>query len=265
MAEQEMAEVQQPLDGQPEVEETEETAVAEGEETAGETEETEGEQEPTEDKPKRLGGWQRKLIKKDQEIEFWRTEALRNRRDPEDDSPTPTTLGPRPNVLTWQGTAEQFQEAEDKWFAAREAKVQAETRRSVAWDLKMERAASAHEDYQEVVGGSDVEFPNAVLEAIRDHPDGAEIVYQLAKDHAEAQKIARMSPQVALIELGKYTARLAQSESAESEEETPKKQSRAPKPPTPVSKPSGANNEPSDSDSYKDWLRKRQAQIKARG
>lgn len=271
MAEQNVAEALEQQGGQ-EQEQTQENAeqavVAETEES-GEADEqadaNEGDEEPADGKPKRLGGWQRKIQKLERELEVWREHALKGRNsDPEDESePAPTSVGPRPNILTWTKSAEEFQQAEEAWFNAQLLAQEQRITKETNWNLSIQRAAAAYPDWREVVANSDVPISNQMQAALKADPEGAELVYLLASNPDEARKILRLPVATAMRELGKFQARLAREEQAE---ETTKPVSRAPKPPTPVKKPSPTAKKSvyDDNLSEEEWLRLRHEQLGGR-
>lgn len=97
----------------------------------------------------------------------------------------------------------------------------------------------------------------AVVTAILEHEKMPDITYYLGKNPAEAHRIASLPPAQAIMEVGMIAATLAAK--------APRQPSNAPAPPATVGGNQKATTGPSDSDSAEEWVRKREAQLKARG
>lgn len=111
-------------------------------------------------------------------------------------------------------------------------------------------------DFEQVVNNP--ALPNlpsvnrAVVDALLEDPA---LAYYYGKHPDEAWQIAGMPPARAVMEVGKVAAKLAA---------TPAKTVTAPAPPATVGGNQRASNEPSDRDSIEEWVRKRNAQLRAR-
>lgn len=247
-------------------------------------EQVDDEPEPGEPK-RRLGGWQRKLIKAEQERDFWRDEALRTReaepekKQPADDKPQK----PRMEDFTGPDAWEKYEAARDKYhedlsdYKARKAKEEAiaefnarsqQQKATDGWAQQCAEVRKNHADFDEVAFDDLVPVTDAMAHAVTRHKVGAEIAYYLGSNPAEAARISRLeTPLEQVMAIGEIGARLAGKQSA-GEEETETKSaappSRAPKPPTPVKRPSSTAvpdlNDPKLD--IKEWLKARNAQLR---
>lgn len=138
-----------------------------------------------------------------------------------------------------------------------------------------EKAREKYEDFDDVVYNPSLPpLHPVVIQAIKSLENGPDIAYEIARDPAEAMRIARLHPILALKELGKIEAKLAAPAApAGTLAVTPAPAARAatrkplPAPITPVTprdaKPD--SDEPSDSDDDATWLKKRQKQLRENG
>ena len=262
---------------------------------------TEGDAKETDDEiesPKKKGGWLRKLEKKDQQIEAL-IQALNKvggnantKQETSQVQEKPPEKPAKPKLAQFQ-TYEEYQSAVDAWEDQRDKyyddklayelksrlskadqeKQEISHRQTVAdgWAQQVAKAREEFEDFDEIAFSPEVPMSNAMMEAITTSEHGAKIAYELGTNPDEADRISRLSAIAAAREIGKIESRIANSKSAdaeegEQEEEVKPKPSatKAPKPPSTVRRQSGTSNEPRDSDDYKTWLRKRNAEIKAR-
>jgi DNA segregation ATPase FtsK/SpoIIIE-like protein len=114
------------------------------------------------------------------------------------------------------------------------------------WVAKVEKARSVAPDFDEVFSNvADVPFAQVALDAVAQHPKGAEIAYILGKDPSEAYRIAALAPYQQLMAIGEVAARANLPK--------PKTVSTAPAPVKPVS--GGASNSapPADMDEWVKW------------
>lgn len=265
-------------------------------ENAGEDTDPQAAQDQPDDERRRKGGWLRKLTKAEQERDFWREEALRNRNgqekqpevqaQAEEKAPVKPV---RPKIEEYPGTEEgykkyeadlgKFEENRDDYYEkklaweikqAENKYQQRSTQQQIAddWATRVAEAKAKHADYEKVAFNEDVPMSNTMMNAIVKHKLGTEIAYELGKNPDEAERISKLDPADALMEIGAIASRIAAKDSAaeikDEEEVPPAAASRAPKPPSPVRRGSPGNTEPSDSDDYATWLKKRQAQIAKR-
>lgn len=114
------------------------------------------------------------------------------------------------------------------------------------WVAKVDKARSVAPDFDEVFSNvADVPFAQVALDAVAQHPKGAEIAYILGKDPSEAYRIAALAPYQQLMAIGEVAARANLPK--------PKTVSTAPAPVKPVS--GGASNSapPADMDEWVKW------------
>lgn len=269
--------------------------------TAG-AEDTEALAKP-DDETKRKGGWLRKLSKAEQERDFWREEALRNRGDKPAQSKPAEAVEEKPPVKPVRPKASDFSgdDAWDKFQAARDKfeddlveytdrvtdfkLKQAEKTKQVTAEqqtiannfaTQVAEAKERYEDFEEVAFNEDIPMTAAVHHAIVRSKYGAEIAYYLGQHPDEAERISKLEPVDAIMEIGEIAkevkSRIASQQSAadkEDKEDKPAPQaatSRAPRPVAPVRRQASAavSTEPDDKDDWKTWERKRLAQLAQR-
>lgn len=91
---------------------------------------------------------------------------------------------------------------------AREHQQQSEASERIAAHVKREdEFRTAAPDYDEVVGGADIEFHPAGLQYLVESDFGPQIAYHLAKNPEEVTRLNRLSPSKVLAELGKMETR----------------------------------------------------------
>lgn len=129
----------------------------------------------------------------------------------------------------------------------READRQAEMR--TQWNAKQEKARAAHEDHDDVIAQSTIMVPNHVRDAIIESDSGPELLYYLAQNPEHAERIGKMTPARAGIELGKIEAKLEAPAAAapKAEAKAAAEVSRAPEPITPLKGGNGAVEVPINS------------------
>lgn len=119
------------------------------------------------------------------------------------------------------------------------------------------------EDFDDVVQGSGIfDLPDsptvkAMSLAIAESDTGPQILYHLAQNIKEANRIARLSPYAAAREIGKLEATLSTPK--------PKKPSKAPDPITPIGGKAGVDSTvPKDSDDIDTWMKKERARLRSK-
>lgn len=140
-----------------------------------------------------------------------------------------------------------------------EAKRQGESQRQFVerltstWEEAVEKFTEA-DDFDDVVGELKPTTPLAAA-VMQEHP---RVAYHLAKNPAEAQRIASLGhPLAQAIEVGKLSERLAAAPPK------PKAPSQAPAPIAPVTgTAANASNEPSEQDDMAAWIKKRTKQVR---
>lgn len=276
--------------------------------SAGDTEQGEkeasGEEVDEEGKPKRKGGFQRRIDKltarlhaQSEEAEFWRQKALeRERLAPKAETPQ---VKPKPTqedfkladgesydhaayteaLTDWKAEEAVRRYAAEQETKAKERDAQTEKQREQAEFQKREQDfADSVEDYEEVTSiaiGTLRQAPGpgsaSIGQALFASECGPELLYYLGQNPDEAKRIAQLSPARAMMALGQLEARLAEQEEEKGEEtRTPPPVSTAPKPATPIRKPSGASklrpDDPNDAEkmSAEDWRKARDEQERQR-
>lgn len=96
---------------------------------------------------------------------------------------------------------------------AREAagQHQQEAARAVAetYNQRVEAAMTRFPDFKEVVGGAQIQISNEMVQALHESEYGPDLAYQLAKNPAEAQRLAAMGTRQLDRELGRMEAAIA--------------------------------------------------------
>jgi hypothetical protein len=234
---------------------------------------------------KRLGGWQRKIQKLEREVQTLRqkaapvveqvAEAPKPKPEPKDfqieGTETYDVAKYAEAVADWK-VESRLAEADKKRTEAQKVEQQKseQQKQLEAWDSKQGAAAKAkYKDFSEVIQSADFPVSPLMHEAIMASDNGGDLAYYFASNEEQALAISRMSPYQQAKEIAKIEAQFAPQGSAEEDEHEdapvpPVK--KAPAPPTPVSKPSSAAHQfdpVKDADMpYKDWIRKREAQLK---
>jgi hypothetical protein len=125
-----------------------------------------------------------------------------------------------------------------------------------SWAQKVQAAKAEMPDFDDMVASSDVVVNNAVRDAILESDVGPKILYHLAENNDLAKKIASLSPNAALREIGKLEARFeAKPETAQT---APVIKSKAPAPIQPIRGGQGKPDVPLSTDgqwhgSYQAW------------
>lgn len=271
----------------PEVEEIESTEpeTTDAEPKAGEeTEPGEVAKQGEEAEHKRLGGFKRKVLKAQQEAEFWREEALRNRSKGDEKSAEPDPDRPkRPKLADFQGTVEDYEKALEEyegkletWTNARRDReaVERQIETSVAsltkkvsdlpeWD-EMKAAVQEHKMPMRltnllVAEAAKLKNGPETLKALLLDPDEAAQLAEFDKyEDGESIKAQIVSMSRALRIAGKET----KSAEAEVDEEKPPTPAKPPAPINPVKKVAPTVTGLSDDLSVDEWRRRREAQLR---
>jgi hypothetical protein len=221
----------------------------------GEEQEPQGTQEQGEveheDKPKREGGFQRKIRRLEQESEYWRQQALRT-QTPEP-KPAEPAAEKEPDQNDFETLGEYLKAVRDydRKAIARELKqeIAAEKQKEVvkteeqkareSWMSKVETARSEYEDFDDVVFDDSLPITEPMQKALLKDEQGARIAYYLGTHREESARIAQLDPVGAAFALGEIKARIAGNKPAqEPAPKPPAPVTQAPPPPTPVKKTS---------------------------
>ena len=125
-----------------------------------------------------------------------------------------------------------------------------------SWAQKVQEAKAELPDFDDLVASSDVVVNNAVRDAILESDVGPKILYHLAENNDLAKKIASLSPNAALREIGKLEARFEVN--PETKQTAPVVRSKAPAPIQPIRGGQGKADIPISADgefhgSYQAW------------
>lgn len=299
--EEEAAETPEEEGGEQAGDETEEgeSATSEEEREAS-AEETGDEEEAAEKaKPKREGGFQKRIRKlnqrlsaKQEETDYWRERALAKSSSSEPaKEPAVAKAKPRPEDFRIEETGEYdqaaFLEALTDWkteqaIAKREAERQtaelrAEAQRMNAAYVKREEAFAAQvDDFDEVITDALATLAeqsgpgrNTIAGVLAETEEGPALLYYFGQNPDELEKISQLRPSAAGLALGRIADKLAQNTGEKGQETRTPSVSKAPKPFTPVKKPSGgkaikATDAESDKLSTEEWLARRRAELRSR-
>jgi len=131
-----------------------------------------------------------------------------------------------------------------------------------SWAQKVQEAKAELPDFDDLVASSDVVVNNAVRDAILESDVGPKILYHLAENNDLAKKIASLSPNAALREIGKLEAKFEAK--PETTQTAPVVRSKAPTPIQPIRGGQGKADVPISADgefhgSYQAWKAARKA------
>lgn len=131
-----------------------------------------------------------------------------------------------------------------------------------SWAQKVQDAKADLPDFDDLVASSDVVVNNAVRDAILESDVGPKILYHLAENNDLAKKIASLSPNAALREIGRLEARFEAK--PETKQTAPVVRSKAPAPIQPIRGGQGQPDVPMSANgewhgSYQAWKLARKA------
>lgn len=263
----------------PEIEnDTDESESTESEAEENDDLEDSDEESGEKDKPKKKSGFKRridklnsKLTAKEQEIEYWRKEALKNSKQGPEAKETKTVdkkLEGKPHPDSFDSQQE-YVEALTEWKLeqklseqkAKDKEVETKTAAQKQFDEHTKRVqefAKKQEDFLEAIEDiDDIRLSMTVEDVIVGSENGPELMYELAKNRKELERICALPPIAAARELGKIEARLQKSSSDE-----PKKITKTPAPLKPISSKSSAAGKSLEDADYEDFKRMRHEQLK---
>lgn len=211
--------------------------------------------EQVEEKPKKQGGFKRRIDKltkqkaaAEQERDIWRQEALKNQKAPaEKQSTAPEKTEPKgkPKADDFE-SHEEYVEAVTDWkveqkLSARDAKQKetetlSEHQKQV--NAHFERVGTfkeTHDDFDDVIESiDDITMSPTVQQMILDSEHGAELMYLCGQNREEYARICKLPALAAAREFGKFEAKFLKTS-----ESTEVKEAKTTKAPPPV-KPIGA-------------------------
>lgn len=226
---------------------------------------------------KRIERFQKQLSQKDQELEYWKKEAMAGKPQPKAEQKAveiKVEAAGKPKSDSFK-THEEYVEALTDWKLeqrekaneqkAREAQVKTEFQKNAdTFKSRIEEFKKNADDFDELMNDVTVAVPPYVQEIFLTSENGPALMYELAKNPKELERISRLSPIPAAIEIGKLEAKLAKtSEKAESKET---KTTKAPEPVKPVGAKGGSAKKSIDDPnlSQKEFEKLRAEQLKAR-
>ena len=191
-----------------------------------------------------------------------RLAALEQQRQPQqqsyiDQEPQPSQFADAfeyAKALAEFSTEKALAERDRQVAQAREQEAQQKIIQS--WAQKVQEAKAELPDFDDLVASSDVVVNNAVRDAILESDVGPKILYHLAENNDLAKKIASLSPNAALREIGKLEARFEVN--PETKQTAPVVRSKAPAPIQPIRGGQGKADVPISADgefhgSYQAW------------
>jgi chromosome segregation ATPase len=282
----ESAQIEQKKSSKSDTEETEANTEAEGEED-DESDKPDAEKG---EKPKKKGGWQRRIEKLvgQREEERRQRQALEARlaqlearaggEKSQVAKPSTEAAAGKPDPATFETHAEYVEALADWKYEQRSSadKANAERARLISEQETLQKTyldrlksfTETHDDFQDVLDDvSDIPVPAHVQGLLMQSEHGPELVYELGKNRAELERIAKLSPTSAALAIGRLEAKIEARVSA-SEEKKPetKKVTQAPKPIEPVGKGTSAVAKSIDDPnlSFPDYVKLRREQTRRR-
>ena len=260
-------------------------AKAPPEEPDEEDDENGGEDPEPDERPKRKGGFQRKIeaLERERDQERWYAQKriedlqaqLAGQRKPAGETRQPDAPKERPTLEQFQDydeyvealadwKTEQKIEQRERELArqAREWHAQEQQRQLMSgWQQRIGEFRSTAGDFDDVLAAVEhIEIPPEIQRALIEYDNGPQLAYALAKEPKELARIARIeSPRAALRELGKFEARM----SAQAAPARPPV-SRAPEPIRPVGGGAATSSKPVDQMSYQEYKAYREREIAAK-
>ena len=237
-------------------EEKEATETEVEDESEDEVEETES-KDSDKDKPKKKGGFQRRIDKLNarataaqEQAEYWKQQALKgageSKTEPKVEKPQVVDATGKPDPDSFETHVEYVEaltdwkiEQREKTATEKAQKTQLETEQQTLLKSHSERVKAFAEktaDFDDVLETvDDIQVSPTVREIIVSSDNGPELMFELAKNRAEYERINKLPPLAAARELGKIESKLAASSSEANPKQEIKKQTKAPPPLTPVS------------------------------
>lgn len=225
---------------------------------ARETEDDSESNESDKEKPKKKGGFQRRIDKLNarntaaqQEIEYWKQQALKGagepKKEPVDSKPEVAEGKPNPDKYD---THAEWAEALADWKVEQKLKERDQQLEKSKLKTEQETVLKAHTDRVKSFVAKTTDFEDVLTEV--DHipvsptvqqiivtsENGPELMYELAKNPKEYERICSLPPLAAARELGKIESKLS-SQSKDTKKPETKKTTKAPEPISPVGSKGG--------------------------
>jgi hypothetical protein len=277
-----------------ETEQTEELGKDESKDESYADEANDESEDSDKEKPKKKGGFQRRIDKLNaakaesqrerdeakREAEYWKKQALKDasesKKDPESDSKEKQETSGKPDPDKYETHAEYIEALTDWKIEQRESSSKKEAEKNKL-QSEQEKLLKAHSERVKAFSENTEDFEESLesLEGIRsltveqiivESENGPELLYALAKDPAEAKRICALGPIAAAREMGKLEAKISKSSDQQNKPE-PKKITKAPQPIAPVGSKGGSSAPKRIDDpnlSQAEYEKLRREQIKAR-
>ena len=222
----------------------------------------------------RGGSRQRKIDKLTRENEELKRQLAGQPVKPQDKPPETAAATGKPKLEDFR-TLEEYQEALTDWKIdererikkdqdARTAAEQAIRSEQETWAKKEKAARRAHADYDDLMDAIKIPAGPGVLaarQAMLEDENGAELLYHLARNPKELERIAALPPASAVMAIGRLSASLTPAT-----ENGKPRITGAPKPPPPSGRSGKTmSDDPNDPDvqrDFKRWNKAREAQLK---
>ena len=238
---------------------------------ADDVDETEDQENKQNDKPKKKGGFQKRIDKltkertlASQERDYWRELALKNGQKPiEKVEPVETkakqTEG-RPDPDNFKNQAEYVEALADWKFDQKQAKAEQsrkleqakaeQEKTTTTFQAKTKEFQKTNPDFLEVLEAVDhIPLTPALQDIFLTSENGHELMYDLAKNPEEYERISKLSPTAIYREMGKREAKMSQP----SKEVIEPKTTKAPAPVKPVGKSATVSTKDPGEMSYQEY------------
>ena len=230
---------------------SEESEESEAEESET-SEETGEEVEDSSEKPKKKGGFKRRIEKlssklsaAEQEKEYWRQQALnaQSTKEAEHIEPVKAQASNRPDPNDFE-EHDDYVEALTDWklenkLSERDRKLQEDELKNSyqkqisTFQEKIQDFSKTVEDFDEAIQDvDDIPMSLVVKDIILESENGPELMYALAKNREEYERICSLNPLAAAREMGRFELKFLKQKSSEEKQQL--KTTKAPKPLTPV-------------------------------
>jgi hypothetical protein len=183
--------------------------------------------------PKKKGGFKKridkltgKLTAKEQEVEYWKSEAMKQQKTAV--QPTEKVVENKPDqsdkpIADNFDTHEKYVDALTDWkldqrekvkiAKDRETQTKTEFQKKSADHVKRQQEfVKEHTDFDELMEAvEDIPMTLVVQQVILDSENGPELMYELAKNREEYERICKLPAIAAARELGKFESRIAKA------------------------------------------------------
>lgn len=228
------------------------TAENDSENLDSEGDENESQDESKNDKPKKKGGFQKRISKlsaraasAEAERDYWREQALKKnaqeQQAPKETSKNESKQDNRPNPDDFDTNAEYIDALTDWKLEQREAKAKAESekyqakteaqKRAETFQSKINEFKKEHADFDDVIDSCEVDLSKDLQSMILESDLAPQLMYDLANKPEEIERLNKLSDKALIKALGVLEDRLSKSSESKTKEI---KTSKAPSPINPV-------------------------------